>query len=45
MDNNIIYSAIFIKKAKIYKKKYHSLVEDLYELEENLLKNPELGID
>lgn len=45
MDNDIVYSAIFIKKAKIYKKKYHSLVEDLYELEENLLKNPELGID
>lgn len=45
MDNKIIYSAIFIKKAKIYKKKYPSLVEDLYALEERLQENPEQGSD
>ncbi|WP_316735183.1 type II toxin-antitoxin system RelE/ParE family toxin [Pedobacter aquatilis] len=42
---SIIYSAVFIKKAKIYKKKYLSLVDDLYELEDKLLKNPEQGND
>jgi len=45
MVNSIIYSSVFIKKAKIYKKKYLSLVEDLYELEEKLLENPEQGND
>lgn len=45
MTNNIIYSAVFIKKAKIYKKKYSSLVEDLYDLEGKLLVNPEQGTD
>ncbi|WP_231426559.1 type II toxin-antitoxin system RelE/ParE family toxin [Pedobacter sp. Leaf250] len=45
MDNKIIYSATFIKKAKIYKKKYPLLVEDLYQLEEKLLENPEQGND
>ena len=45
MSNSIIYSGIFIKKAKIYKKKFLSLVEDLYKLEEKLLENPEQGND
>ncbi|PWS32136.1 type II toxin-antitoxin system RelE/ParE family toxin [Pedobacter paludis] len=45
MVNSIIYSSVFIKKAKIYKKKYLSLVEDLHELEEKLLENPEQGND
>ncbi|RDC54802.1 hypothetical protein DU508_20095 [Pedobacter chinensis] len=45
MGNSVIYSAVFIKKAKIYKKKYLSLMNDLYELEEKLLENPEQGID
>jgi len=45
MANEVIYSAVFIKKAKIYKKKYLSLVDDLYELEEKLLENPEQGND
>ncbi len=40
MANEVIYSDVFIKKAKVYKKKYLSLVEDLYELEEKLLENP-----
>lgn len=29
MANEVIYSDVFIKKAKIYKKKYLSLVDDL----------------
>ncbi|SER74257.1 type II toxin-antitoxin system RelE/ParE family toxin [Pedobacter rhizosphaerae] len=45
MHNSIIYSAVFIRKAKIYKKKHFSLVEDLYELEQNLLENPMQGND
>ncbi len=43
MANQIIYSAVFIRKAKAYKKKHHSIVEDLRELEKSLLKNPEQG--
>ena len=45
MVTNIIYSAVFIKKAKIYRKKHQSLVEDLYSLEESLSKNPQQGND
>jgi len=45
MANEVIYSNVFIKKAKVYKKKYLSLVEDLYELEEKLLENPQQGTD
>jgi mRNA-degrading endonuclease RelE of RelBE toxin-antitoxin system len=45
MANEVIYSDVFIKKAKVYKKKYISLVEDLYELEEKLLGNPQQGND
>lgn len=45
MANEVLYSNVFIKKAKVYKKKYLSLVEDLYELEEKLLENPQQGTD
>ncbi|KRT16712.1 hypothetical protein ASU31_07815 [Pedobacter ginsenosidimutans] len=45
MANEVIYSDVFIKKAKVYKKKYISLVEDLYELEEKLRENPHQGND
>ncbi|WP_316847798.1 type II toxin-antitoxin system RelE/ParE family toxin [Pedobacter psychrodurus] len=45
MANEVIYSDVFIKKAKVYKKKYLSLVDDLYELEEKLLENPQQGND
>lgn len=45
MTNIIIYSAVFIKRAKIYKRKYLSLVEDLSALEVKLLENPEQGND
>jgi hypothetical protein len=45
MNNSIIYSAVFVRRAKIFKKKHFSLVEDLYELEQNLLDNPLQGND
>jgi len=45
MNKRIVYSAVFIKKAKIYKKKFPSLVDDLYQLEEILIDNPQKGID
>jgi hypothetical protein len=45
MNNSIIYSAVFVRRAKIFKKKHLSLVEDLYELEQNLLDNPLQGND
>lgn len=45
MDNKIVYSAVFIKKAKVYKKKYPSLVDDLYGLEKILLEKPGQGVD
>ncbi len=45
MANEVIYSAVFIKKAKIYKKKYLSLIEDLYELEAKLIADPHQGND
>ncbi|GAA4201617.1 hypothetical protein GCM10022289_15300 [Pedobacter jeongneungensis] len=39
----IIYSPIFIKKAKQLKKKHLSLISDLSQLESILLKNPSTG--
>ena len=45
MANEIAYSASFIRKAKLYKKKYQSIVDDLHQLEETLLRNPKQGID
>lgn len=45
MPTNIIYSDTFVKKAKIYKKKHPSLLDELRELEIDLLKNPQQGND
>ena len=45
MANQIIYSKIFIRKAKELKKRHHSLVSDLEELETSLLENPTQGSD
>jgi hypothetical protein len=45
MANQIVYSKIFIRKAKELKKRHHSLVEDLEELEKSLLENPKQGAD
>lgn len=41
----IIYSPIFIKKAKQLKKKHLSLVNDLAQLEFTLTNNPKTGMD
>ena len=41
----IVYSPIFIKKAKQLKKKHFSLINDLSELESILFKNPKTGTD
>ena len=41
----IVYSPIFIKKAKQLKKKHASLISDLSELESVLLENPRTGTD
>ncbi|WP_307528205.1 hypothetical protein [Pedobacter sp. W3I1] len=41
----IIYSPIFIKKAKHLKKKHVSLINDLSQLESILLENPKTGTD
>ncbi|RZK47009.1 MAG: hypothetical protein EOO87_22645 [Pedobacter sp.] len=43
MVNNVIYSAIFIRKAKAYKRKHSSIVDELRELEVSLLENPQQG--
>ncbi|QPH41720.1 type II toxin-antitoxin system RelE/ParE family toxin [Pedobacter endophyticus] len=45
MANRVNYSELFIKKAKFYKKKYLSLIEELRELEKQLLGNPRQGDD
>lgn len=41
----IIYSPIFIKKAKHLKKKHLSLISDLTKLESALIINPKTGTD
>lgn len=43
MPNKVIYSETFIRKAKNYKKKHLSLVDDLFSLEQELLSNPNIG--
>lgn len=40
----IIYSPIFIKKAKQLKKKHLSLINDLSQLESILLETPNTGL-
>jgi hypothetical protein len=45
MPNRIIYSSIFIRKAKNLKKKHVSLTSDLATLEESLIENPKQGSD
>nr|WP_294941426.1 type II toxin-antitoxin system RelE/ParE family toxin [uncultured Mucilaginibacter sp.] len=45
MANTIIYSKVFIRKAKVLRKRHASVVADLEELERNLLTNPRQGSD
>jgi mRNA-degrading endonuclease RelE of RelBE toxin-antitoxin system len=43
MPNNIRLTAFFVKKAKRLVKKYHTLESSLQGLQEELIKNPEIG--
>ncbi|TCD12645.1 hypothetical protein EZ449_00955 [Pedobacter frigidisoli] len=45
MANRIAYSETFIRKAKVYKKKHLSIVDELRELETHLITNPLQGND
>jgi hypothetical protein len=45
MANRIVYSAVFIRRAKDLKKKHASLTSDLDELEKSLINNPKQGDD
>ncbi len=44
MVNKIVYSSIFINKAKDLKKRHKSLLNDLEKLEQSLIKNPKQGV-
>lgn len=43
MANKIHLTVFFIRKAKRFIKKYHSLPESLKQLEQDLLNNPKIG--
>ena len=45
MANKIIYTSIFVRKAKDLKKKHASLISDLDALEKSLIDNPKQGAD
>jgi len=45
MGSKVIYSAVFIRKAKDLKKKHASLTTDLEVLEKRLIDNPKQGVD
>ena len=45
MANQVVYSKIFIRKAKELKKRHPSLVSDLEGLEKSLLEEPRQGND
>lgn len=43
MENRVLLTAFFLKKAKRLVKKYHTLQSSLQHLEHALIKNPQLG--
>ncbi|PTQ92944.1 hypothetical protein C8P68_11075 [Mucilaginibacter yixingensis] len=45
MANRIIYTPVFVRKAKALKKKHISLPGDLAELEKELISDPKQGVD
>ena len=45
MGNKVRYSSLFVRKAKVLKKKHLSLSDDLAELEKRLIANPRQGDD
>ncbi|MGI4020458.1 MAG: hypothetical protein ACRYFA_03055 [Janthinobacterium lividum] len=44
MINTVVYSSVFIRKAKDLKKRHLSLLQDLEKLEQSLLENPKQGV-
>ena len=44
MNNKVVLTAYFLKKAKRLLKKYHSLKNSLKQLEQTLILNPKTGI-
>jgi len=45
MNNKVLLTAFFFRKAKKLLKKYHSLQKNLVELENALMLNPKMGIN
>lgn len=45
MPNSIVYTPVFVKRAKHFKKKHLSLPDDLALLETSLIANPRQGAD
>ena len=45
MANKVVYSSVFVRKAKDLKKKHSSLTSDLELLEKSLIDNPKQGSD
>lgn len=45
MNITICPSRVFLRQAKLMKKKYPSFISDLKELEASLLKTPDIGTD
>lgn len=43
--NSISYTSIFEKYYKKYLKKYRSLKQEIHNLEQKLIENPQIGID
>lgn len=44
MNNKVLLTAFFLRKAKRLLKKYHSLQKTLLDLERALLLNPKMGV-
>lgn len=44
MGNKVVATSVFKRKVKPLLKKYKTLVESLFELEEQLIKNPFIGV-
>lgn len=43
MRNKIVYTSVFYKRLKVFRKKHQSIFDDLEKLEKQLLETPEMG--
>lgn len=43
MKNKIVYTSVFYKRLKVFRKKHRSIFDDLEKLEKQLLETPEMG--